>query len=48
MEKKTYMKPQMEVVKLVEIHHMLAGSPNPPEWSGEGGAPALDDFDLDD
>ena len=34
--KKEYMKPQAEVVTLEVYSRMLAGTPNPPEWEGEG------------
>lgn len=44
MKKQEYMKPQMEVVE-IEIHSsMLAGSPNPPGWGGEGGSRELEDL----
>ena len=44
--KKEYIKPQVEVVKL-EIHHMLASSPN--RWSGEVGSRESNDWnEFDD
>ena len=34
--KKEYTKPQMEAMEMETRCSMLAGSPNPPEWAGEG------------
>ena len=46
--KKEYIKPQVAVVEL-EIHSsMLAGSPNPPEWAGEGSSREMDQWDEDE
>ena len=49
MSKKQYQKPQTEVVE-IEIHSsMLAGSPNPPGWEGEGGSREFEDlYDLEE
>lgn len=33
---KQYIKPQIKVIELKTRSSMLAGSPNPPEWAGEG------------
>ena len=44
MNKKDYLKPLMKAIE-IESCVVLSGSPNPPEWHGEGSAP---EFDLDD
>ena len=38
MKKKTYEQPACRVVLLQHKTMLLAGSPNPPEWAGEGGS----------